>query len=188
MKTKVDQLKEMMKAKKDPPKDTAAEKPKSEENFDTKLKTAEDAVKENYDKLLRVMAEFENYKKRSERERIEQSKYCNQSLLHDLLPVFDDFDRVLNHIPEKPAPEIISIVDGVKLTQNHFIGALAKHGFVLLENSVGKPFNPNEHEAVSYIESADFPEGIVAVEHRRGWKLHDRVIRAATVSVSKGKK
>lgn len=204
MKTKVDQLKEMMKTKKEvEEKNTPSPRPSPSHQttggqargesegggeLAAKLKATEDASKENYDKFLRVMAEFENYKKRNERERAEQAKYCNQSLLHDLLPVFDDFDRVLNHIPANPPLEIVSIVDGVKLTQNHFISALSKHGLVPLENTVGKTFDPNEHEAVAHIESTEFNEGAVAAEHRRGWKLHDRIIRAATVAVSKGKK
>jgi molecular chaperone GrpE len=220
-KSKVDQLKDMMKAKKEaeerkqtPPSSSAAaplaDRPPppppngrrtgageeggsvagdsaATDEMESQIKAAEDEAKAHYDKLLRVMAEFENFKKRIERERVEQAKYANQSLIHDLLPVMDDFDRVLEHIPKDTTPEINAIVDGIKLVQNHFMTALAKHGLVALEPSAGRPFDPNEHEAVAHIENDEHPEGTVCMEHRRGWKLHDRVVRPATVAVSKGK-
>lgn len=212
-KSKVEQLKDMMKAKKEaeekkgtvrpePVEERADEVPLRGSSFDkltmssprtdetdtavstdemgSQIKAAEDEARAHYDKFLRVMAEFENFKKRIERERIEQAKYSNQSLIHDLLPVMDDFDRVLEHVPKE-------LVDGIKLVQNHFMAALSKHGLVALEPSLGKPFDPNHHEAVAHVESDEFPEGAVCMEHRRGWKLHDRVVRAATVAVSKGK-
>lgn len=195
-KNKVEQLKDMMKAKKEAEEakaKAAAEATQTDEQGDTdkmaeQIKAAEDQAKEHYDKLLRVMADFENFKKRIERERMEQSKYSNQSLICDLLPVLDDFDRVLDHIPKEATTEVAAIADGVRLIQNHFLAALGKHGFTPLDTAVGKPFDPNEHEAVAHIESKDHKEGNVAVEHRRGWKLHDRIVRAAAVSVSKGPK
>ena len=202
-KTKVDQLKEMMKAKekaetRNKKSETAGQmlengeqKPEeqiSSENITAQIKAAEDEAKAHYDKLLRVMAEFENFKKRIERERIEHLRYSNQSLITELLPVLDDFDRVLNHIPQEATQDIAALADGVKLIQNHFMNTLSKYGLMPLESSVGKPFDPSQHEAVAHIESAEHPEGAVAMEHRRGWKLHDRIIRAATVSVSKGNK
>lgn len=186
MKTKVEQLKDMMKAKKVAEEKVVPEETSTDE-ISAQIKAAEDEAKAHYDKLLRVMAEFENFKKRIERERLEHLKYSNQSLICDLLPVVDDFDRVLDHIPKDAAPEAAAIADGIKIVQNHFMTALSKHGFHPLESSIGKGFDPCQHEAVSHIESGEYPEGSVAIEHRRGWKLHDRVVRAATVSVSKGK-
>ena len=212
-KTKVEKLKDMMKAKKEAEEKKGSARPEPVEGradevplrgssfdkltmssprtdesdsaaatdeIDTQIKAAEDEAKAHYDKFLRVMADFENFKKRIERERIEQAKYSNQSLIHDLLPVMDDFDRVLEHVPKE-------LVDGIKLVQNHFMTALSKHGLVALEPSLGKPFDPNQHEAIAHVESDEYPEGVVCMEHRRGWKLHDRIVRAATVSVSKGK-
>jgi len=182
-------LKEMMKDKKAAEEKKAAIDKKVEEassdEVTSQLKAAEDEAKSHYDKLLRVMAEFENFKKRISREHSEQAKYANQSLIHDLLPVVDDFDRILEHLPENPTPETAAIADGVKLVQNHFMTALGRHGFVQQESSVGKPFDPTMHEAVAQIESSEYPAGTVAVEHRKGWKLYDRVVRPATVSVVK---
>jgi molecular chaperone GrpE len=188
-KTKVDQLKDIMKAKKEA--EEKKQEPKTEQDVEglmSQFKAAEDEAKAHYDKLLRVMAEFENFKKRIDRERMEHAKYANQSLIIDLLPVMDDFDRVLAHIPENANAEVKTIVEGIKLVQNHFMTALEKHGFSQIESCVGKPFDPNMHEAIGHVESNDFAEGIVAVEHRRGWKLCDRVVRPAMTSVSNGKK
>ncbi|MBI2974843.1 MAG: nucleotide exchange factor GrpE [Deltaproteobacteria bacterium] len=104
-KTKVDQLKDMLKAKKEAEEKAAAaeaaqkdpEQPSlNSEEMSAQIKAAEDEAKAHYDKLLRVMAEFENFKKRIERERIEHLKYSNQSLILDLLPVLDDFDRIIS--------------------------------------------------------------------------------------------
>ncbi|PIR16469.1 MAG: nucleotide exchange factor GrpE [Deltaproteobacteria bacterium CG11_big_fil_rev_8_21_14_0_20_49_13] len=201
MKNKVEQLKEMMKKKKEAEEKGSgvqgigsgekqdpdnAEPLANTDELSNQIKAAEDEAKEHHDKLLRVMAEFENFKKRIEREKMEQAKYANQSLLHDLLPVMDDFDRVLEHIPKDPSPEIAGIADGVKIIQNHFIVALSKHGLVTLDSEPGQTFDPNFHDAVANIGSEQ-PEGTLAMVHRKGWKLHDRVIRPATVSVSKGK-
>lgn len=194
MKTKVDQLKEMLKGKKETEEKKEAEAQKEQapaqitsEDITAQIKSAEDEAKAHYDKLLRVMAEFENFKKRIGREQADHAKYANQSLICDLLPVVDDFDRVLDHIPKDTSAEVAAIADGIKIIQNHFMTALSKHGFRPLESSVGKIFDPCQHEAVAHIENEEYPEGSVAIEHRRGWKLHDRVVRAATVSVSKGK-
>ncbi|MBI2092744.1 MAG: nucleotide exchange factor GrpE [Deltaproteobacteria bacterium] len=193
-KTKVDQLKDMLKAKKEAEEKAAAaeaaqkdpEQPSlNSEEMSAQIKAAEDEAKAHYDKLLRVMAEFENFKKRIERERIEHLKYSNQSLILDLLPVLDDFDRIISHIPKDADASVASIADGVKLTQNHFMTALAKHGLTPLEPSVGTAFDPQKHEAIAHIEDPKQPEGNVAVEHRRGWKLHDRIIRPSTVAVAK---
>lgn len=202
--TKVNQLKDMMKAKKDaedrksnintkveqhaPAEQSQNQKDdQAADEITEQIKAAENEAKEHYDKLLRVMAEFDNYKKRIEREKAEQAKYANQSLICDLLPVIDDFDRVLGHIPAEATSEVAAIADGVKLIQSHFLGGLQKHGFSPLETSVGKKFDPTTQEAVAHVES-EIPEGCVAIEHRRGWMLHDRVVRAAMVTVSKGLK
>lgn len=194
MKTKVEQLKDMMKAKKEVEVKKEAEIQKEQlteqaasEDITAQIKSAEDEAKAHYDKLLRVLAEFENFKKRIGREQADHAKYANQSLICDLLPVVDDFDRVLDHIPKDASAEVAAIADGIKIIQNHFMTALSKHGFHPLESSTGQNFDPCRHEAVAHIESEEHPEGTVAIEHRRGWKLHDRVVRAATVSVSKGK-
>lgn len=194
IKNKVEQLKEMMKAKKDAEEKAKIVEQKVEEavkdqaetdEISAQIKAAEDEAKAHYDKLLRVMAEFENFKKRIERERLEQTKYSNQSLIHDLLPVIDDLDRVLEHLPKEPTPEVTAIADGVKIVQNHFSSALSKHGLLPLESALGKPFDPGIHEAVAHVENGDSPDGTVIMEHRKGWKLHDRILRATMVTVAK---
>jgi molecular chaperone GrpE len=205
-KTKVDKLKEMMKAKKDAsdkksnveqkmdekmqkldstnPDDTVPEG--SAEDIESQIKAAENEAKSHYDKLLRVMAEFENFKKRIERERMEQAKYANQALITEILPVLDDLDRVFEHLPQEASNEVKTITDGVRLVQNHLLATLSKHGLAVIEAKVGEAFDPAKHEAVAHIASKDAPEGTVAMGHRKGYQLNDRLIRAAMVSVSRG--
>ncbi len=180
-KTKVDQFKEMMATDKKPENKHAAEAAK----VAGQLKAAEEKAKESHDKLLRVMAEFENYKKRIEKESLDHAKYSNQQLIKELFPVFDDLDRVLDHIPEKATQDACLIADGVRLIQNHLTQILAKHGLSQLESSVGKPFNPEIHEAVGHVDSKENKPGTVVSEHRKGWRLHDRIVRAAMVTVAK---
>ena len=168
--TKVDELKEALKKKKE------ADQPSA----------AEEEAKDNYDKLLRVMAELDNFKKRSDREKQELVKYSNEKLITDLLPVLDDLDRVFGHVPEGASKELVDFVDGVKLVNKHFRGTLEKYGLKLIKTD-GEKFNPELHEAVAHLPSDDVDPDYIIEEHRKGYVLNGRVIRAAMVSVSKGK-
>jgi len=191
-KTKVEKLKEMMKAKKEA-EDKKAEEEKNiaEEkvNIDemlSQIKSAEEDAKAHYDKLLRVMAEFENYRKRIEREKAEHTKYAGQNIIADMLLPLDDLDRVIEHLPKGESSEIKAISEGIGLVQSHMLSALAKHGLVCVDATPGQQFDPSLHEAVSQVESKEYPSGSIVQIHRRGYQLHDRLIRAPMVSVSKG--
>jgi len=182
--TKVDELKETLKKKKQ-----AEEKQEETGGLDdlsSQLKTAEEDAKNHYDKLLRVMAELDNFKKRSNREKEDLVKYSNEKLVTDLLPVLDDLDRVLEHLPEGASQELKDFVDGVQLVAKHFLSALKKYGLEQISTSDEK-FNPELHEAVAHIPSEDVDADYIIEEHRKGYTLNGRVIRAAMVSVSKGK-
>lgn len=154
--------------------------------MEEQIQAAEKEAKDHYDKLLRVMAEFENFKKRMEREKESFYKYSNEGIVCDLLPVIDNMDKVLEHIPEDAAPEVKAIADGVELVKKQLCDTLGKYGMNCVD-AVGAPFDPNCHEAIAHVESDD-DEGVVVLEHRKGYKLHDKLIRASMVSVSKGKK
>lgn len=156
------------------------------EELTRQLVTAEEEAKAHYDKLLRVMAELDNFKKRSERERREAVKYSNEQLIADLLPVLDDMDRVLDHVPEGASKELLDFVSGVQLAAKQFAGILGKYGLseVMTE---GEKFNPEFHEAMAHISSDKVEPDYIIEQHRKGYLLNDRVIRAAMVSVSKGK-
>lgn len=172
-------------------KKTATEKGSSEEQaleelvaLQGKLKEAESESQKNHEKLLRTLAEFENYKKRVARDHEERIKYSHENLIRELLPVLDDLDRVLDHLPKETTDEIKSLVEGVQLIQRHCLKAL-KH-FSLEEVKTEKvPFDPHLHEALSQVESNDHKSGEIVACHRKGYRLHGRLIRPALVTVAK---
>jgi molecular chaperone GrpE len=135
--------------------------------------------------MLRISAEFENYKKRSARETESFRKFANDSILKDLLPVVDNMERA---IQSTAASEQASgcILEGVDLTLKEILRVLERYGVKPVE-AQGKPFDPAIHEAVMQEESEEFPENTVLKEFQRGYMLHDRLLRPAMVVVSKSK-
>jgi len=162
----------------------AGEKQKPGAKLEEQIKAAEEEAKNHYDKLLRVMAEFENFKKRMEREKSEHQQYSNEKVLGDMLPVLDDFDRVLEHIPKDHSSDVDNLAHGMELVQKNMLTALAKHGLHEIE-ALGAPFDPNVHEAVSTAAAEDVESDTVIEVHRKGYMLGDRLLRAAMVTVSK---
>lgn len=148
------------------------------------LTVAEEEAKVHYDKLLRVMADLDNFKKRSEREKLELSKFSNEQLITALLPVLDDLNRVLEHLPEGASKELMDFVSGVQLVKKQFMTALGKYGLEEIKVD-GQKFNPEYHEAVTCVPSDDVESGYIIKGHRQGYILNGRVIRAAMVSVAK---
>lgn len=150
------------------------------------LDSARNDAKEHYDKLLRVMAEFENFKKRMTREHVEHVQYGNQKLITALLTVIDDFERVIDHIPDDVKGEVKSISDGIHLVHKNFMKVLGDFGLELLDVK-GKRFDPSTSEAISYLPDDKCKSDHVIGVERKGYKLHGRIIRPALVMVSKGK-
>jgi len=128
----------------------------------------------------RAQADFVNFKKRSEQEREDFSRFANANLILELLPLLDDLERALEHVPAKLAS--IAWVDGVKLIYRKFKATLEAQGLAQIE-ALGRPFDPNLHEAVRQDRGK---EGIVIEEIRRGYQLHDKVIRPTMVVVGNG--
>ncbi len=139
---------------------------------------------EHWDRLLRTTADFENFKKRAARERQESIKYANESLLTKLLAVLDSMDMALTAAQAAPADAVQSLQTGLNLVQQQFKTVLTEAGLEEVDAS-GKVFDPNFHEAISQREAADVPEGTVVHQVRKGYKLRDRLIRPASVIVSK---
>jgi molecular chaperone GrpE len=135
------------------------------------------------DLALRSRAELDNYRKRVVREKEEAIRYANSSLLESLLPILDNFELGLG--AAKSTPEAAGIVQGLGMVRKQLEDFLRDHGVDTLD-AEGKPFDPNLHEAVAQESSAEVPEGNVIRQLRRGFKLKDRLIRPATVVVSKG--
>jgi len=139
---------------------------------------------ENWDRLLRLTADLENYKKRAARERQDAVKFANEALLQKLLPVLDNFEMALAATVNAPAEGVKSLQEGVTMILQQLRQTLVEAGLEEIE-ALGKPFDPNFHEAVSQQESADVPEGQVLQQLRRGYRFRERLLRPATVIVAK---
>lgn len=138
---------------------------------------------ENWDRLLRTMADFDNFKKRAARERQDAARYANESLIQKLIPVLDNFEMALA-AQTGQAATAESLLAGVAMIQQQLKAALIEFGVEEVD-ATGKPFDPNVHEAVSQQESAEVAEGHVLQQLRKGYKLRDRLLRPATVVVAK---
>jgi molecular chaperone GrpE len=134
-----------------------------------------------YDRLLRQAAEFDNYRKRTERERREMAQLVAGDLLEALLPVVDDFERALQ---VEAGPDAAAYRKGVELIYKQLQDLLAKRGVTPVE-AVGKPFDPQFHQAITYEPSPGCAEGEVLEVVRRGYMLGDRLLRPAMVKVAK---
>jgi molecular chaperone GrpE len=139
---------------------------------------------ENWERLLRTTADFDNFRKRAAREKQDAIKFANESLLEKLVPVLDSFDMALAAAETSQADAAQSLKAGIGMVYQQFRSALANAGLEDID-AAGQPFDPNVHEAVSQQETADLPEGQVVQQLRRGYKLKERLLRPASVVVSK---
>lgn len=139
--------------------------------------------RDNYeDLLLRKTAEFENYRRRTERERVELSNAAASDLIMELLPLLDDLERALE--AESESPEATAYRDGVKLIHHQLLELLRKRGVTPIE-ALGHPFDPNFHQAVLHETSTEHSDGEVTAELRRGYLLGKRLLRPTMVKVAK---
>jgi molecular chaperone GrpE len=135
-------------------------------------------LKDQHERVLRAAADLENYKKRAAREREEIQKFGIEKVLKDLLPAVDGLDRAL-----AAAPANDPLGDGVRLVRAALEQALAKNGVVGF-SALGQRFDPALHEALMQVPTKDQPPGTVVLEHARGFKLHERLVRPAMVGVA----
>lgn len=156
------------------------EEQKSEnESVEEKLK---DQLQQEKDKFLRLFAEFENYKKRTSRERIELFSTASEDVMKTLLPVLDDFERALSHIEERK--EVEELRKGVLLIYQKLVNTLEQKGLKALKVEKGDTFNADDHEAITQIPapSEDLKGKIIDVVEK-GYKLGDKVIRFPKVVI-----
>jgi molecular chaperone GrpE len=139
---------------------------------------------ENWDRVLRITADFDNFKKRAAREKQDAIKFANENLLQKLIPILDNFDAALAAVQNAEKGAAQSLQTGVNMIYQQLKSALAETGLEELD-ATGKVFDPNFHEAVSQKETADVPEGQVVQQLRKGYKFRDRLLRPATVIVAK---
>jgi len=148
-----------------------------------KLEAAEKQAGENYDRFLRISAEFENYKKRKEREATDFRKYANESLVKELLPVVDNLERALETSGDHE-DTVACILEGVDMTLKEIFKVLEKFA-VKAVDAIGNPFDPTYHQAVMQEASAEHPDNTVIRELQKGYTIHDRLLRPAMVVVTK---
>lgn len=156
---------------------------KSVEDLAAMLKKKEEEALNNYDKMLRIAAEFENYKKRSERARAESIKYANEPFMKALLPVIDNLERALEHAKKDNADDRQSLIGGIEMVLKQFENIMDRFGVKSIEAS-GK-FDPQHHEAVMVETNDELENNTILSQLQKGYIFQDRLLRPAMVVVSK---
>lgn len=132
-------------------------------------------------RTLRLQADFENYKRRVQMDKQAAEKYRAQSLVSDILPALDNFERAMQ--VEATDEQTKSLLQGMEMVHRQLLEALTKEGVEVIE-AVGKQFDPNEHQAIMQVEDSEFESNAVVEEFQKGYKLKDRVIRPSMVKVN----
>ncbi len=153
-----------------------------ERDISAELEEARQKLLESEEKVLRLAAEFENTKKRLQREREISLKYAEENILKELLPGIDNIERAMEQAQDSSSVE--SLLKGIELTHNGLLATLEKFGVKPIE-SIGEPFDPNIHEAVAMEETGEMEPNLVLKEFQKGYLYKDRLLRAAKVIVSK---
>lgn len=153
----------------------------SAEQLQAKIEALTAQADDYAQRLARSQADFDNFRKRTIREKEELGKYASSKLITELVPVIDNFGRALDTLPEGEGAE--SFVKGVQMIHRQFENVLQAEGLTAM-NTVGEAFNPEFHQAVMQVESDEYEEGIVVEELQKGYMLKDKVLRPAMVKVS----
>ncbi|MFN2745269.1 MULTISPECIES: nucleotide exchange factor GrpE [Bacillus] len=158
---------------------------RTEENqtveLEKQLKELQESLEEKENKLLRVQADFENYKRRARLDLEAAEKYRSQRIIGDLLPALDNFERALQIEPDNEQTK--SLLQGMEMVHRQILEALKNEGVEQIP-SVGEQFDPNLHQAVMQVEEEGYESNAVVEELQKGYKLKDRVIRPSMVKVN----
>ncbi|MBD0407969.1 nucleotide exchange factor GrpE [Bacillus sp. 1021] len=152
-----------------------------EEALQHQIDELQGLLDEKENKLLRVQADFENYKRRSRLEMEAAQKYRSQNVVTEILPALDNFERALQ--VEAESEQTKSLLQGMEMVRRQLMDALEREGVEAIE-AVGQEFDPNLHQAVMQVEDENFGSNIVIEELQKGYKLKDRVIRPSMVKVN----
>ncbi len=161
-----------------------------ERDIEKELADAQKEVADLRDRMLRAAAENENFKKRVDRERQMSLKYAGETIFREILPVVDNLQRAVDQGITEGAPaeqNLAALLEGVQLTLKSLIATLEKFEVKPID-SVGKPFDPTHQEALTMAESDSVPANHVVIEFEKGYNYKDKLLRAAKVVVSSGKK
>lgn len=169
-------------------KETAASEKENKETFEKEEKASEkkkdpkdEKIDELNDKLKRSMAEFENYRKRTDKEKSAMYEIGAKDVIEKILPIVDNFERGLNSIPEDAKGS--AFADGMEKIYKQFVRTLDDMGVKPIE-AVGKPFDPNFHNAVMHVEDEKYGENEIAMELQKGYKYRGSVVRHSMVQVA----
>lgn len=172
---------EEKKKKKPVDEENKEEKKETEESAETETEETEQTAEEQEsERYMRLMAEFQNFKKRAAKEKTDIHAYANEKLMNELLPVLDNFERAL----ETKTEEVESYAKGMELIFNQMKTALENHGLKEIE-SLGETFDPNKHSAVMNEETDEYESGKICKVLQKGYELNGKVIRPTMVSVAK---
>jgi molecular chaperone GrpE len=152
--------------------------------LESRCEAAEQESRQHYERLLRVSADFENFKKRTFRENDDFRKFANELMLLELLPVVDNLERAIQSTTVENK-EVGCVIEGVEMTLKALLKIFEKFSVKIIE-AEGKPFDPNFHQAMMQEASDSIPENTVIREFQKGYLLHDRLLRPSMVVVSKG--
>jgi len=173
--------------KKQPEQETKKEKEEKiislKESEYLKLKEEAQKSQEYWDRILRLQADFDNTRKRLEREKTDFIKFANEGVISELLNILDDLERTVN-LAQTKHQDLPAFLKGVEMILAHLYEMLKDYGVKPIETE-GKLFDPNYHEALMQVEHKDLPEHTIVEELQKGYILNDKVIRTAKVKVSK---
>lgn len=158
---------------------TTANEERAEIESATEVQRLKEELRREHDTLLRTLADFDNYRRRIERDRAGAARSGKRDVILSLLEVLDGFDRALNHIDDAPS----SVAQGVQAIHRNLLGVLDRHGVTRFD-SLGEPFDPRFHDAIGTVDSDEVESGTVADELQRGYRWGDEVLRPARVRVA----
>ncbi|GIP42061.1 nucleotide exchange factor GrpE [Paenibacillus sp. J45TS6] len=138
-------------------------------------------AEENEKRYLRTQADFDNFRRRTQKEKEDLAKYATTKLITELVPVIDNFERAMSTADSNTDTD--SLIKGVNMIFRQLEGVLGAEGLTVM-NTVGQPFNPEFHQAIMQVESDEYEEGFVVEEVQKGYMIKDRVLRPAMVKVS----
>ncbi|MBN2384601.1 nucleotide exchange factor GrpE [bacterium] len=150
--------------------------------LERELRKKSQEAKDNFERLVRFQAEYDNIKKRHYREKQDYKKYCLESLVLELLPSLDNLERALDSVQK--SNDLQALISGIEMIHRGLTNCLAKIGLKIIETK-DKVFNPVEHEAMMVVDTTEHKNNVIIEEYQKGYYLHDRVIRPAMVTVAK---
>lgn len=155
-----------------------------EEQLQQELEAAREETQKNWDLYLRERAEMDNLRKRHQRDKEDAIRFANDRLLKEMIPVLDNLERAVEHAEQGEDDDSKGLLEGVNMTITQFRKALEDFGIKPI-TAVGEDFDPNLHQAMGQVESAEQPPNTVVNEFQKGYLLHDRLLRPSLVMVAK---